>query len=384
MYQKLSLKTLLLSVATVTGIFPFFAEAKTCIKQFLIFDVGSSTTKSILYTKDLCKNNATIKRDFLNQNYPYQACLNNSKDQNLSQPCLIGGAKILSSIKEHFNLCKEKNQCFALATGWARTTNNINHWSHEVAKLNIKPIVVTQDYEGELKLKAIADHLKSEEKFLAFDIGGGSFQITWMDGSKQKYNSAFGTDNFAHKLQETFLNKEDLACLTARNQLILAKKGGGELDQATAAEKATCTSKSLATTKEEDYEKMLLWADEIIGKPLRDNKALQSFIDTNKPKFYADSLLFTLGIKEQLELGKDQVTLEDLEKLLKTFSSKTSDDIHTLYPKLPDICLYSTQASLVILYTILKNLNLPAFELVQTDYMESFLDTALNQIDKKG
>jgi hypothetical protein len=170
-----------------------------------------------------------------------------------------------------------------------------------------------------------------------------------------------------------------------QNQIkYLAKKGGGELDKATAAEKATCTSKSLATTREEDYEAMLTWADEIIGKPLRANKPLQAFIAQNKPKIYADSLLFTLGLKEQLELGKDKVTLEELERLLKTFSSKTSDDISNLYPKLPDICLYSTQASLVILYTILKNLNIPAFELVQTDYMESFLDTALNQSDKKG
>jgi hypothetical protein len=379
MYQKkASIKKFILSVVVITGIFPFSAQANSCIKKFLIFDVGSSTTKSTLYTKDLCQN-ITLKKEALNKNYPYQACLNHSQNNILSGHCLVGGTKILASIKDHFELCREKDQCFALATGWARTTNNIKDWSQEVEKLNIKPIIVSQDYEGHLKLQAISDHVKPEEKFLALDIGGGSFQISWFDGKAKKYNSSLGTDNFAHELYQVFLEQKDLACMKARNQVIVAKKGGGNLEKALADEEEICDQKCLVTIEEKDYQKMIIWADEKIGKPLRDNKELQDFVKKYQPTIYADSLLFTLGLKEQLELKKNQVTLEDLEKLLKTLSGQTIENINLLYPNLPDICLYSTQPSLVILYTILKNLHLKSFEIVETDYMESFLDSSIKK-----
>ena len=47
-----------------------------CIVKFLVIDVGSSTTKSILYTKDKCDNNKTIEKKTLNKNYLDSSKLN--------------------------------------------------------------------------------------------------------------------------------------------------------------------------------------------------------------------------------------------------------------------------------------------------------------------
>lgn len=130
-----------------------------CIKKFLVIDVGSSTTKSVLYTKDVCRKNKTIKKQIFNKNCPYQACLSDSESDILPKQCIEKGVKTLRAIKGHFKLDCKTTQCAAIATGWARHAKNIEDWKEAVEEIGVNPIVASQDYEGEMKIRIIKKRL---------------------------------------------------------------------------------------------------------------------------------------------------------------------------------------------------------------------------------
>ncbi len=358
-----------------------------CIRKFLVVDVGSSTTKSILYTKDICNNKRIINKENFNRNYPYQACLSDSESNILPQRCVLEGTKVISAIKEHFGLnCQDDSQCAAIATGWARNTGNIDDWILEVQKINVKPIVASQRYEGEMKLNAIKDTIMKDKKpFIAFDIGGGSFQLGWLGTSDQlyQYNGKYGTDNFTHDIQAKFLSPEDQKCVHARNNLILLQNGDKSdtalLKNALKQQEAFCNVTSLASIHPKDLDKAIKYADEKIGSEISSNHELQNFISEKRPIIYGDSLLLSLGVRKQLGFDKDIITLNDVYKIMQSVSGMTYSQIKAIYPNVPDICVNTTQASMLILYTIMRSLNINEMHIIQTDYMEHFVDSHIKQ-----
>jgi hypothetical protein len=347
---------------------PATLAKESCNSHYLVFDIGSSTTKSFLY------NNKSFKLE-KTSNYPfsYQSCLNESSNNQLSQSCIKTGTALLAKIKKEYNLCNKPKQSFALATAWARNTNNIHQWEAEVNKIQIVPKVISQSYEGELMMEAIKSQIAKEgEQFLAFGIGGGSSQIVRSTDGLNQYHGSFGTDNFTYALQQLFLEEEAKCCATAKDQLFVGKDNQDEVDQ-------VCHEECLTSIPEKNLKEALIFADDLIGKPIREDKELQAFIKVNKPKIYASSLLFSLGIKKQLQLNKNQVTLKDLEKLMKILSGKTLTEIKTLYPTMPDQIINTAEPAIILLYTILKNLDLEGFEIVEVDYMKSFLISSIKK-----
>jgi len=358
-----------------------------CIVKFLVIDVGSSTTKSILYTKDKCDNNKTIEKKTLNKNYPYQACLSDTNDNILPKRCIEEGAKAISAIKEHFDLdCETNSQCKAIATGWARNTENIHEWLDEVKKIKVDPIVATQNHEGEMKLHAMKNTLDiSDGPFIAFDIGGASFQLSWIDdkGEVKHYNSLYGTDNFTHDLQAKFLSDEDQKCVHARNNITLLKNGDQSdkeaLQNALIQQNKFCSPISLTTVHPKELNKVIDYADDVIGSPIRADAKLQRFIKKHKPIIYADSLLFSLGIKKQLGFNKDVITIDDVYKIMLSVSGMTYSQVKATYPNLPDICLNTTQPSMLVLYALMESLKIYEIHMVQTDYMEHFVNSHIKK-----
>jgi hypothetical protein len=358
-----------------------------CIVKFLVLDVGSSTTKSVLYTKDTCNNNKTIEKKTLNKNYPYQACLSDSKDNLLPKKCIEEGAKAIAAIKDHFQLdCETNSQCKAIATGWARNAVNINDWIDEVRRINVDPIIATQDHEGDMKTHAIKKFLNnSNQPFIAFDIGGGSFQLAWFDekGEIQHYNSQYGTDNFTHDLQANFLSDDDQKCVHARNNITLLQNGDKSdkeaLQNALIQQNTFCSPVSLTTVHPKELHKIINHADEVIGAPIRADKKLQDFIKKQKPVIYADSLLFSLGIKKQLGFDKDIITVDDVYKIMLSVSGMTYSQVKATHPNLPDICINTTQPSMLLLYSIMQSLKIYEIHMVQTDYMEHFVDSQIKK-----
>ncbi len=363
------------------------SHSSDCIRKFLILDIGSSTTKSILYTKDVCNNNKTIKKESFNKNYPYQSCLSDSDSNILPERCVIEGTKVISAIKEHFQLnCQDDSQCTAIATGWARYTENINDWILAVKDINVEPLIASQTHEGEMKLNAIKDTaINAHKPFIAFDIGGGSFQLGWFGHNNKLYqhNGGYGTDNFTHDLQAKFLSQSDQACVHARNKLILLANGGNSepalIKNALKQQEAFCNVTSLTSVHPKDLDKVIKYADEKIGAEIRSNNALQSFITAEHPTIYGDSLLLSLGFKNQLGFDKDIVTTDDIYKVMQSVSGMTYTQIKSIYPHLPDICVNTTQASMLILYTIMKSLNINEIHIIQTDYMEHFVDSHIKK-----
>lgn len=357
-----------------------------CIRKFLVFDVGSSTTKGMLYVKNVCdEKKTTIHRETFNHNYPYQACLSDSGNNIMPRNCIQGGIQAVNSIKEHFQLkCDKDAQCFAIATGWARYIKNPNDWSNEMMRVNVKPIIASQEYEGELKLRVIQDTIANKDQpFIAFDIGGGSFQLGWLDGDNQmhQYNSLYGTDNFTHDLHDKFLSEENKRCVRARNSVTLLQNGTPDPEALKAAiqnEKAFCTPESIMTLSENVIHEAMDFTYEKIGRAIAENKALQHFVHAHEPVIYADSLLFSLGIRKQLGYDKDIITIDEIQTIMMSLNDKTYNQVKELYPNLPDICMNTTQASMLILYTMLKNAGVNEIHIVQTDYMEQFLNSRIS------
>jgi hypothetical protein len=366
-------------------VFSFSSSAmdNACERDFLVIDIGSSTTKGMLYTKDLCNKKVTLKKQFFNQNYPYQACLSNSKSKSLPTDCINGGIQAIESIKQYFKIDCHKN-CFAFATGWARYIENQDEWISKVNNTGVQTKIASQEYEGRLKLIALKNELHAHS-FIGFDIGGGSFQLVWEegDGIIHHYNSHYGTDNFTHDIQEKLLSDEAKVCVEARHKLTLFKllgKNDVDKDALSLAQKEAyqaCNKSDAITFDKTRLDEAIAYADQKIGQPLLAHTALQSFIKTNKPVVYADTLLVTLGIKKQLGLNKDKITLDDIYKIMTSISGMNLTAIQSTYPDLPDGCVNTTQSSMLILYTIMKSLGIHEIHAIETDYMDSFINSQI-------
>ncbi len=370
--------SLILNLAFVLA--PYATETK-CERDFLVIDVGSSTTKGILYTKNLCNNKKTIKKQHFNKHYPYQACLSDAGSTILPKNCIDGGMQAIESIKTHFKIDCIDN-CFAFATGWARYIDNQSEWISEVSQKGIDSRVASQDYEGELKLIALKNMFHNQP-FIGFDIGGGSFQLVWQgkDGKIHHYNSPYGTDNFTHDIQNKLLSERSTMCIKARNQLNLLKNNGapqGDLLKATKDVQQVCGQNCVITFSKKRLDDAIAYAQEKIGQSLVDNIELQKFIDENKPIVYADTLLVNLGIKKQLGLDKDKITSQDIYKIMTSVSGMHFVEIKSTYPHLPDICVNTTQPSMLILYTIMKSLRVNEIYGIETDYMDSFINSQIH------
>lgn len=364
-------------ILNLVFVFPSYSLDVTCHKVFLVIDVGSSTTKGFLYTKDRCNGNQTVKKQSFNHNYPYQACLSDSNSQSLPKDCIDGGVKAIEFIKSHFKIDCTDN-CFAFATGWARYIDNQNEWLKSVRETKVQPRIISQEYEGELKLMALKEIFK-DKPFIGFDIGGGSFQLVWQgkDGIIHHYNSSYGTDNFTHDIQDKLLSERAKACVKARNNLTLlnnSKAEAVEIAKAVKDEEQACGRKCSITFSKKKLDDAIAYAHEKIGKPLVEHSELQKFIKENKPIVYADTLLVNLGLKKQLGLNKDSVTSNDIYKIMMSVSGMEFIEIKSTYPDLPDICINTTQPAMLILYTIMNSLGVNEIHGVETDYMESFVN----------
>ena len=348
-----------------------------------MIDVGSSTTKGTLYTKDLCNGKVTVKKEHFNKNYPYQACLSDSTSNRLPRTCIDGGIQIIESIRNHFKLDCQGN-CFAFATGWARYIENQDEWISRVSKTGIYPKIVSQEYEGKLKLIALKNEFH-KHPFIGFDIGGGSFQLVWEgeDGEINHYNSPYGTDNFTHDIQEKLLPERAKRCVKARHELTLSQviennnADKNVLSVTKTKAHQACDTNCIITFDKTRLNDAIAYADKKIGQPLLANSSLQKFIKKTKPVVYADTLLVNLGIKKQLGLNKEKITLDDIYGIMISVSGMHFLEIQSKYPALPDICVNTVQSSMLILYTIMKNLGINEIHGIETDYMDSFINSQI-------
>ena len=377
-------------------IFPLLSNASTsdkaldkCMSNYLVFDVGSSTTKSTLYKKNKCKNDELTSKKVLNRNYPYQSCLNDAKKNGIMpQECIVEGVRVMKSIREELgtNCNNDNTKCYAFVTAWGRNTDNIHEWIEEVKKIGVKPTLASQSYEGEIKLNAmkklISNTNKKDENFIVFDIGGASFQLGWIDehGNKSQYHGLYGTDNFTHMLQKEFLADHDQKCISARNKVILAGSRNEDkemqkqiLQEVLHHEKKFCNTYSLATIPLEEINAAIGYAKKTIGKSITQNKDLQHFIKSHQPILIGDSLLFNLGLKKQLGIDKEIITKSDIYNVMESLAGLNYSEIIAKYPKLPEICINTTQPAMIMLYVIMESLNANELHIAESDHTEQFL-----------
>lgn len=353
-----------------------------CVKDFLVLDVGSSTTKAVVYKKDICNGNKTLSKKVLNKNYPYQSCVSDAQSEYLPAHCISGGVQTIESMKSNLQLYCTDN-CFALVTGWARYINNAGDWQEAVSAVGVKPVIASQNYEGELKLIAMRDKIAAQA-FIAFDIGGGSFQLIWSgeDGQIHHHNGLYGTDNFTHEVQDKFFSEEIKSCVRARNKLNILKNSkvkSNDLYHVEQEAKQYCNASHPTTLSLNDLQLAIEYAQKKIAEPILQNHTLQEFLKKHKPIVYADTLLFHVGIKHQLGVNKDVVTIDDIKQIMYSVSDMNHAQIKSIYHKLPDSYVNTTQPAMLILHAIMKGLGVKEIHMMETDYMEAFINAQIER-----
>ncbi len=339
------------------------AKRSDCLVRTYVFDVGSSSTKSAAYLIDKCKNEILEKQNLV-KHFSYQYCISNSLDNNtLSKECMDDGIAILLDLQNYYKVDCFNSNCIGIATAWARNASNISEWLSKVRLIGIELKVLPQAEEGKLgfdTLKFYADRSKLNLRdFIVWDVGGGSFQLTWLPQVKEvgnhhesgdlssiklpllQYNSSLGSDNFAKLLLDNFAShiKHD-------------------------------TVKEFVFFKSTQMQQIEKFARSIFAKGIENDNALQNKIKQPNLNLISGSMLMRLGIKEQFGLDKDIVTREEIKKLAYSLCDKSIDEVRVIYPNLKEELLFSYQSSLIILYVNMEILGIEKLYIANIDLLD--------------
>jgi len=146
-------------------------------------DIGSGATKVRVVEVDM--QFQKIARVLESQSFtvPYQEELSKAKDGNFNRQVMDRG---IDSLKQAKALAEKYHaeKVIAVATAAFRKANNVDGYIAEIyEKTGIPVHVIDQQLEGELAFQAVRAHYGFDpSKLIVWDIGGGSFQLTTMNG----------------------------------------------------------------------------------------------------------------------------------------------------------------------------------------------------------
>ena len=326
-----------------------FAESQ-CIKHRYIFDIGSSATKINAYEIDYCTNKI-INKHKEKEFYHYQSCILHSKDSaTLSENCINDGIAVLAKIKKKYHIDCDKGKCIGIATSWARNARNISEWQNKIKSLGIKIKILSHDDEAILGFKSmklakeIAEGKLTQENIIMFDIGGGSFQIIGLSDNNKEYfyhKGQNGTDTFVKLLVNTFRPNHKYQ----KDEIVIFN-----------------------TT---ELENIIDFSTELIANSFRNDanfaKALNNKISSGNVTLFGNSMLMTYGVRKQMGLNKSIITDEEIRKIAVSFCGLSVEKIEEMYPKLPRNLIFSMQSAMVLVYSIMKNLNMTELHIIDVD-----------------
>jgi exopolyphosphatase/guanosine-5'-triphosphate,3'-diphosphate pyrophosphatase len=164
-----------------------FAENKNCVtKSHALYDVGSGSTKLTVLKIDSCNGLPEVLLK-TSEKVDYKDDLLKSKEAEFSEEIQKKGFEALAKLKgEADKLKAESSKGIATAAfREAKNAQDVLNTFNKKLKLNIE--VITQDQEAQLAYQAVRLHNK-DKNLLVWDIGGGSFQMTYLDEPKQEWH----------------------------------------------------------------------------------------------------------------------------------------------------------------------------------------------------
>ncbi|MBA3604214.1 MAG: hypothetical protein H0W50_11395 [Parachlamydiaceae bacterium] len=180
-------------------------------------DIGSGATKLRVAEVDLQTKKITRILESKSYAVPYQEQLSQAKDNNFDRQVMDQGLQALqdaSLIAKKYNVEK----VIAVATAAFRKANNAQDYIDEIAqKTGITVHVIDQTLEGELAFQAVrAQFGYDPEKLVVWDIGGGSIQLTTMNGKGEYeiYQGHIASVPFKNHVISQIQKKDPLAVST--------------------------------------------------------------------------------------------------------------------------------------------------------------------------
>ncbi|MBS0236075.1 MAG: hypothetical protein JSS50_01910 [Proteobacteria bacterium] len=295
-----------------------------------VFDIGSGTTKSMSCLVDKTSGQLLAVLDQISISVPYQKYINNSADgKTLSAEAMQQGYTALNKIIQYYGIdpTQASIKCAGIATAWARNANNASDYLDYIKdELGLNVEIVSQKYEGELGIKAVlanpACPVPDQNKMLVWDIGGGSFQLTYLDDSDniQVYNGAYGSSNFAKVVRDAVLAPQDE--LMSQAQMLDAL----------------------------DVGRML------ISQPLK------AFVDIATLQSNASSYVYAIGqfMNSGIQPMVQQATISQAElyDIMLDYSTHSLDELSVLYPEIRPEFLIPQQTNLILAYNIMEALGM--------------------------
>jgi Ppx/GppA phosphatase family len=183
------------------------------VKRRGAFDIGSGTIK--LQISDVDVASGRIKRTVFGEERPcaFGADYLKSRDGTLSASIQEKGAMTIAA----FQAIGEKygvEAYAAVATAVFRKANNGEEFLDRVRSMGVPVSTITQEEEAELgHATAVAISGKSFDECVSWDSGGGSFQISYLQGSSLSAPSPSGSsasaslDSYMGGFGSSFANK---------------------------------------------------------------------------------------------------------------------------------------------------------------------------------
>lgn len=206
-----------------------FAVTK-CDKRVGALDIGSGSTKLKVALVDTCKKK--IIKTMLERQLPvgYKDDLSKSTDQAItSQTIKIGENALLELVSAARKLKAET--IVGVATSAFRKAKNGNEIIQKYnKKFKIRLKIISQEEEARIGFLAVSSNENMDKnKIIVWDIGGGSMQISSLQGNKLSiYQGGMASVSFKNAIIEKISNKKVLETLSPNpiGQVNLAKAIG--------------------------------------------------------------------------------------------------------------------------------------------------------------
>lgn len=319
--------------------------SKQCYKHVRIaFDVGSSTTKAKagVYCDDELVKGFGMDYKLM----PYQEYLNKNSNTLPEDAKTIGQATMKSLIRYFYSLSSDKDidvKVAGIASAWARRASNADDYLDSLSNSMINLEIISQDKEGEIGYKSVIANAAflddSDKDIVVCDIGGGSFQISFdLLNDIKVYHGQFGSVNFFDSVKKTLghTSTEDNYRFLSSSEVDLARE--------------------LSVSN--------------IEKPLESFKKV--FLD-NKNNIYIKGIGQFLNDGIRQFFSNDIIYRSKLEDLMYKFSDMTAEDAIEMYPNIKEEYVYNYQTNMILLYSVMKALNVEELDLIDATPMDYLL-----------
>ncbi len=295
-----------------------------------VFDIGSSNTKSMACLVDTNSMRLLAIIDRISVPVPYQKYINNSHDgRTLSAEAMAHGSAALGEILKYYGIDSKEAyiKCAGIATAWARNADNAEEYLKYLDKeMGIHIASISQHEEGKLGIQAVLASpgcpAPDADKMLIWDIGGGSFQLSYIkqDGEIQVYDGSLGSVNFAKTIREM----------------------------------AGCdTNKLLNMTQLMDAIDI---ARDLIGKPLSECIDIWDIQTRASSCVYGIGQLMNVGIKPMIY--NDTICKKEVFDLLEIFTKHSIEELKEMYPEIKAEFIVPQQTNLLLIHTIMDALDM--------------------------